>query len=522
MLGSAGTVMVEAATVTVLDGGAITSLTSGPGEAGTVNVVAQDVLMVSGTSPDRSPSSIDASTQGENVGAGDAGTVEVTARTVSVTNGGAISSPTFGPGNGGNVTVSALDAVMVSGTNPNGSISFITASAQGDGPIAGDAGTVSVTARIVSVTEGGEIVSTSLGHGNGGDVTVTATDAVLVSGTKPDGSPSVIDANAQGENIDAGDAGTVKVEATTISVTNGGAISSTTMGPGEGGSVTLRGTDSITISDSGSGIFTTTSNVGSGGDIILDAQTIALSNSARVSAASTGTGDAGTLTVGDGKTHTVRLENATIRTTAQTASGGDIKVNATELIHLLNSTIESSVQGNETTGGGNINLDPNAIVLQNSQVRATATAGFGGDIDLIGNVVLVDPSSEINASSETGISGSVNIQAPIQNLSGTIAPLPEAILQTATLYGARCAAQKGSEFSSLNVRGRDRTPFEPGDFLLTPLLTAPIPKTATSEKTAAWMTHRLGLPTYTLSVQTDSKPAHSTFPRNPWWVDCRS
>ena len=153
------------------------------------------------------------------------------------------------------------------------------------------------------------------------------------------------------------------------------------------------------------------------------------------------------------------------------------------------------MQGDATTQGGNISIDPDAVVIQNSQILANAAnAGAGGNIEIVGNVVLVDPQSVIDASSNLGVSGTVNIQAPIQNLSGTIAPLPDVIIEAATLYGARCAAQKGSNFSSLNVRGRDRIPPEPGDYLWTPLWTRGISR-STSERPgmiSSPMAQRLG------------------------------
>jgi hypothetical protein len=84
-------------------------------------------------------------------------------------------------------------------------------------------------------------------------------------------------------------------------------------------------------------------------------------------------------------------------------------------------------------------------------------------------VVLIDSLSTIDASSQFGISGTINIDSPIQNLSGAIAPLPESIVEVAALYNAQCAGQKGGQFSSFTLQGRDRIPLEPGELLPTPL-----------------------------------------------------
>ncbi|MDH5587489.1 MAG: hypothetical protein OEZ05_12755, partial [Nitrospirota bacterium] len=111
------------------------------------------------------------------------------------------------------------------------------------------------------------------------------------------------------------------------------------------------------------------------------------------------------------------------------------------------------------------------VLIQRSAIRANANQGNGGNINIAGNVVLIDSFSaqNITASSNTGVSGNINIDSPIQNLSGAIAPLPESIVEVAALYSAQCAGQKGGQFSSFTLQGRDRIPLEPGELLPTPL-----------------------------------------------------
>ena len=136
-------------------------------------------------------------------------------------------------------------------------------------------------------------------------------------------------------------------------------------------------------------------------------------------------------------------------TEAAQASGGNIELKAQKLIRANDSTISSSVKGNATTVSGNISIDPEFIILENSRVLANAVEGQGGNISLVAtNAVLADPLSVLDASSALGVSGSVDIQAPIQNLSGTIAPLPEETTPVTALYGARCASGQGGQFST--------------------------------------------------------------------------
>jgi hypothetical protein len=75
----------------------------------------------------------------------------------------------------------------------------------------------------------------------------------------------------------------------------------------------------------------------------------------------------------------------------------------------------------------------------------------------------------ISASSQLGLSGPVNIQSPLSNLSGTLAALSQSPLQVQHLLQQRCAAQVNGRTSSLVIAGRDALPVEPGGWLMSPL-----------------------------------------------------
>ena len=90
--------------------------------------------------------------------------------------------------------------------------------------------------------------------------------------------------------------------------------------------------------------------------------------------------------------------------------------------------------------------------------------------DAEAGVFLADPDSVVDASSKLGIDGEVDIQSPVTNLSGALAPLPEAVLQAAALLREACAVQlQEGQVSSLVLGGRDGLPLEPGGPLPSPL-----------------------------------------------------
>jgi large exoprotein involved in heme utilization and adhesion len=192
---------------------------------------------------------------------------------------------------------------------------------------------------------------------------------------------------------------------------------------------------------------------------------VALSSASLINSSSTGTGEAGNinLTARD----TVQLTSASITTEASVDSdGGDISINAPNLVYLFDSKITSSVGGGPETRGGNIAIDPQFVVLNNSQIIAQAYQGSGGNISIVADNVLQDPQSLISASSQLGINGSVDIQAAINDVSGVVAPLSSDFVSSSTLLRERCMARiREGKYSSFIVGGRDGIPIEPGNML---------------------------------------------------------
>jgi len=295
---------------------------------------------------------------------------------------------------------------------------------------------------------------------------------------------------------------------------NGAGLSASSTGPGNAGSVTIQGlaspAESVLIDGAGSGIFTTTEGTGAGGDINLfaqsftlqnratlsaatsgsatsatggtiminailqdgkivptAAQSVTLSNGASISASSTGPANAGEIVINAGDQFL--STNSVVTTEAAQASGGSITLMATDMVHLINSKITTSVQGGAETRGGDITIDPQFVILQNSQIIAQAFQGQGGNITITAGTFLADPASVVSASSQLGVSGTVNIQSPVQNFSSSLAPLPKNFQSAAALLAQRCAARvAGGQVSTFVMAGREGLPAEPGGFLTSP------------------------------------------------------
>jgi large exoprotein involved in heme utilization and adhesion len=206
---------------------------------------------------------------------------------------------------------------------------------------------------------------------------------------------------------------------------------------------------------------------GEGGNVELRAHALTLRDGATLSAESTGTGNAGNITIAiqDSFVST----NGSVVTRATQTDGGNIQITASNFLRLRNSRITAEVGGGPQTMGGNITIDPQFVLLQNSQIVANAFEGHGGNLRISAQqVFLADPSSQVSASSLGGpaLQGTVDIRAPVTSISQTVAPLPQSFARVAELLRNRCAERlRGGTVSRFVLGGRDGVPLEPGSWL---------------------------------------------------------
>jgi len=483
----------------------IDSGTQGPGDGGNVTITARNIFLDQteiSTGDDRArnlPIEQDVT--------GSGGNIKITADSLDMTV-ATIHSDAFG-GHGGDITLAVGDIQMkqgsqvgVSGLEGSGAFTvdadrFVM---DNEGLIEADTAfmpgrPVILTANILELKNGSAIRSHTLGNADAGDIVVTASDHVTISDGPFTGRPGGFYSSSVGfEDVEldalGGNAGSIRITTPRLEMSGGARIDMSTQTSGRGGDVTFTtGSISITgertlptpeddfdIADSrSSGIFSRSVGsefcsgpCGRGGDITINAgQLVQLDKGASISASSTGPGNAGDISINAGQQF--EMQSSSVTAKAEHASGGNIDIRAIDRVRLVNSEISSSVQGSASTAGGNITIDPNIVVLQNSQVVAQAVQGAGGNITIFTPLFLADSSSLVSASSQFGVNGTVTIQSPTSNVSGSLGPLASNPSQAQALLTQRCAALVNGQASSFFVAGREQLPADPGGWLSSPL-----------------------------------------------------
>jgi filamentous hemagglutinin family protein len=394
---------------------------------------------------------ISSRTTGQMPGAGDAGTILVKADDITISGGATITAASTGTGNAGTVTIQ---------------------------------GTHSPAQSLLITGAGSGVFTTTSGTGTGGDILALSDSVLLTNGGTLSAATSGTSPSAVG--------GTVGLMANTVRIENGALVTAASSGPANGGDIAILTEQSVTVNSQGAvstratgagdagsigilaggdfliggGSVSTTAAQGTGGDILVAAgQDIRLTDQASLSANSSGPGNAGGITALAGDDFI--MINSSITTQAAQASGGNIKIGAADAIQITNSLVSASVQGGSGSGG-NIDIDPRLVLLQNSQVRANAVFGNGGNITITTPLFFADQTSIVDASSQFGVNGTVTIQSPTSNLAGTVATLPSSMRQAQSLQTGRCAALANSQSSSFVVAGRETVPAEPGGWLPSP------------------------------------------------------
>ncbi|NGZ06327.1 MAG: filamentous hemagglutinin N-terminal domain-containing protein [Magnetococcales bacterium] len=459
--GDAGNVVMRASERISFLNTSITSNAMWSGTAGNITIEAPDILMDNGNISAEAggnlsgSAEIDASEMNRLTSQGvvavlnnsgtfysffpltSAGTIEIIATSLDMRSGSQINSTGSYYSNAGTISLNASN-ITVDGYGIDGRIrnpSGIIATTQGNG----HAGTISVNADQLTLTHGARIDVSSAGNERAGNLQITARN-VLISGTVPEH----ITLYAADGVVPPGSSG----------------IYSSVSGAGGGGDLSITA-ESMELSD-GAAISVATSGTGDGGNISLDVKQNTHLDHATISANSTSehAGDAGSILL---RSHDSLIMNeAAVTSSAETGGGGGITVEVDTRIHLRHSNISTSVRGGDGNGG-NISIDPRFLILDHSHVQANAFGGAGGNVHVQAHTLLQDTSSSMTASSVLGVQGTVSVDTPNMNVVDGLMTLPVNFFDASALMNERCSASGRNNVSSFVIKGRGGLPYMPGD-----------------------------------------------------------
>ena len=192
----------------------------------------------------------------------------------------------------------------------------------------------------MTLTEGGQIASSTAGPGQGGTVRVTATDRVDITG--PNSGLAVSTAGA-------GAGGDITLQAPVLTLTDGAAISAASAGTGLAGSIIIAVRDTLLSQRSA---VTAAASEATGGNIQITAGSLVrLQDSQLTATVGGGVGNGGNVTI---DSEFIVLQGSQITANADKGNGGRLSLTASKALLLDPSSVitATSVQGLQ----GEVNL----------------------------------------------------------------------------------------------------------------------------------------------------------------------
>ncbi len=405
---------------------------------------------------------------------------------VRVLDGARLSSDVIGPlippitptiGNAGNIVVTARESLEIRGTNPDQFSSGISSSIQFLG--VGEAGNIKINAGQLSLSNGGTITSAiagnliaaNAGQGIAGDISIQAND-VQVSDPIFDPFSQAISGItvAVGQNS-TGKGGNINLTADSLRVFNGGQITSSTDGKAAAGNVSLQ-VNNITVEGISqpladgrilpSAITAASTTTSDAGSVNLVADQLNVLDHGQISVSNTGGGNSGNLLV---NANQIKLaQGGSLLSQVSAGNRGNITLNTGVLLMRYGSKINTNATG--TAIGGNISINAPIIVgLENSNITANAIEGAGGNIEITTQGIFglqfrdhETPESDITASSQFGVSGTVNINNFGVDPDSGLIKLPENITDPSQQIATGCADTSDSNFLYTRRGGISQNP----------------------------------------------------------------
>ena len=338
-------------------------------------------------------------------GSGKAGNINIQAESVSFTDGTIVSAFTFGSGEGGDININTSEFVEIL----NGSLVGTRTTENGDaGNVTIDTQRFIVKNTLNTLTELNQATGINTGtaqgsSGAGGNLTINASESVELIGNQP--GIFIPDINQPGSVYFAastltglattiegsGNAGNLTINTGKLRIQDRAGISTSTLpnSTGNGGELRLNVSESITLQRN-AGLATSTLSSGDGGNLIVDAGQITLTDGSIISADTVinASGDAGDIEI---TTNELNILNGSRigAATVNEGSSGDVTIKATNSVNVIGTSANGEVPSGiftETRGAGDagdLTLQTQQLqVRDGAQITAATSGGKGGRIQV--------------------------------------------------------------------------------------------------------------------------------------------
>jgi large exoprotein involved in heme utilization and adhesion len=388
--GTGGNLTIDTGRLLARDGAYVAASTFGEGKGGRLQITASESVELIGRSADgRFASGLFA----QSSGSGDAGELTIVTGRLLVQDGAKVSAAPTGEGNGGSLHITASESVEVSGNSANSQFpGGLFTQSQGSG----NAGDLTIVTGRLLLRDGTQVLTSTLGEGNGGSLQITASESVELIGTSADGQ---FGSGLFTQSDGSGDAGDLTIHTGQLLVRDGAEVSASTKGEGNGGNLQITASDSVELigrSADGqipSGLSTSTSRKGSrdAGDLTIHTGRLLVRDGARVSAS----------TFGEGK-------------------GGSLQITASDSVEVIGTSadgqIGSGLFAQSNTGSGNageLRIDTGRLLVRDGAVISSRSFGEGtaGDINITARDTLRADNGTIRTNTNRSAGGAITIKA---------------------------------------------------------------------------------------------------------------
>lgn len=425
--GKGGTVDVAAGRLRIVDGGLISTKTTGPGAAGDTRVKAGELIIARQSSDFFTGIAVDSPLPG----AGPGGDIIVDAGRLTITTGGQISANTRSTSPGGSVIVRAKE-ITLSGTQVGRPDAFSNISADSQLPgTSGNGGDVSVIADVLRIFDGARISANTFGSGSGGNVEVIARDGLFSQA----GSDLFTGVSATSQSPDQpGPGGNVRVAIRNLRLDGGGVIANT-VGPGRGGDVLIE-SDILNILRGGR-IAADTEGLGIGGSIAVFANQLFISGAGSDRDTGIASRSVATGFGGNGGTIEVTADEAELgggalvaASSTSSGDGGSVVFRAGRLAMESGASIEASASGAGIAGSVRVEVSEPLVMRGGSNISTTSEISDSGTVEVVSASDIVLEDSSVTVRATKGNAGRIALFAP-----GTISLNNSTVLAEAGLTG---------------------------------------------------------------------------------------